>query len=72
MSSKITQEQKLQLLGLITLARQHSKIVDDVHNSITQFVGVDDSVLHDAIWDYDMDFEKALKDSQIEVEDAAA
>lgn len=72
MTKKITPEQKLQLLGLVTLGRQHYKVVDEVRDAITNIIGVDDSVLHDAAWDYDMDFEKALSDSQIEVENAPA
>ncbi len=68
--TKITPEQKLQLLGLVTLARQHYRIVDQVRDGITEIIGKDDSVLHDACWDYDTDFEKALADSEIEVENA--
>ena len=69
---KITNQQKLELLGLVTLARQHYKVVDQVRDAITEIIGEEDSVLHDSAWDYDIDFEKALKDSKIEVEDATA
>lgn len=69
---KITQEQKLQLLGLVTLAQQHYKIVDEVRDAITQIIGKDDSILHDAAWDYNIDFNKALADSDIEVENATS
>lgn len=69
---KITEQEKLQLLGLVTLARQHYKVVDEVRDAITKIVGVDDTVLHDSAWDYDVDFEQALKDSEIEVESATS
>lgn len=70
--TKITEEQKLQLLGLLTLGRQHYKIIDQVRSAMTKIIGEEDTVLHDTIWDYDVDFEKALHDSQIEVEDATS
>jgi hypothetical protein len=70
--TKITAQQKLELLGLITLARQHYRVVDDVRDAITKIIGEEDSVLHDSAWDYDVNFEKALKDSEVEVEDATA
>jgi hypothetical protein len=67
---KITEQQKLELLGLVTLARQHYRVVDQVRDAITAIIGEEDSVLHDAAWDYDVKFEKALQDSQVEVENA--
>ena len=72
MTKTITEIEKLQLLGLVTLARQHYKIVDEVRDAITLLIGKDDSVLHDSAWDYDVDFDKALADSGIEVENATA
>lgn len=70
--TKITDEQKLQLLGLVTLARQHNKVADDVVKAITKIIGTDDSQVHDATWEQDADFDEALKNSDIEVEDATS
>jgi hypothetical protein len=70
MSKVITQAEKLQLLGLVTLGRKHDKIVNQVREGITEIIGTDDSQVHDAIWEHDADFEKALSNAGIEVENA--
>jgi hypothetical protein len=70
MSRTITQAEKLQLLGLVTLGRRHNKIASQVSDAITEIIGTDDSQVHDATWEQDADFEEALKNSGIEVEDA--
>lgn len=70
MRKSITEIERLQLLGLVTLARQHYKIVDQARDAISLIIQEDDSLLHDAVWDYDTDFDKSLASMGIEVEDA--
>lgn len=72
MRKSITEAEKLQLLGLVTLARQHYKIVDQVRDAISSIIQEEDSLLHDALWDYDTNFDKSLASMGIKVEDAAA
>lgn len=68
----ITQEEKLQLLGLVTLGQQHYKMVDQVRDAMTAVLGDDDTLLHEVVWDYDRSFEDALKGMGIEVGDASS
>lgn len=72
MKTKITQNEKLQLLGLVTLGQQHYKVTDLVRDAITEIVENDDTLLHEAVWDYDRNFDEALKQMNIEVTDAAS
>lgn len=69
MSKVITQSQKMQLLGLLTLARSHQAIVTQVEKEIRVVSGDDSDLLLDAIYNPDEDFEEVLKAAEIEVHD---
>jgi len=72
MRKNITENERLQLIGLVTLARQHYKVVDQARDAISALIEEDDSLLHDATWEYDMNLDKAIHDMGVEVTDAAS
>lgn len=69
MKKSITALERLQLLGLLTLARQHNKIVDQTRDAITLIIEEDDSLVHDAIWGYDVDLDKCLDNMGIKIKE---
>lgn len=72
MRTTITENERLQLLGLLTLGQQHYKTIDSVREAIENIIEDPDggSLLSDAIWDYETDIDKILKNMNIEVENA--
>lgn len=72
MKKIITPNERLQLLGLLTLAQQHAKIADQAREAIEKII--DDiggySLLTDAIYEERAHIDKMLSDMGIEVEDA--
>lgn len=69
MKKVINTSEKMQLLGLLTLARHHQAIVTEVEKQI-RLVSKDDSdLLLDAIYNPEEDFEAVLKAAEIEVKD---
>jgi len=74
MRTTITEQEKLQLLGLLTLGQQHNKIVDQVREAIEKVIEDPNgySQLVDAIWEYETDIDKLLRNMGIEVENATA
>ena len=69
MKTTITQNEYLQIVGLMTLARNHQKIVDDCNDAMSEIVGDDEkySLLTDAMYD-STDVDTALKNMNITVE----
>lgn len=67
----ITKDQRLQLLGLLTLARDHAKKMTEVERAIHRIIGKDDSsylsYFSDAIFD-ERDIDEILKLEEITVE----
>ena len=63
----ITKQEKLQLLGLVTLGRQHYKMVDSVRDAISEIIEDEDTNIHDMTWEYDKDLDHVLKDMGIQV-----
>jgi hypothetical protein len=55
MKTEITKEEYLQLVGLLTLARQHKKMVDEIEEAMKQVIGEEADYGHcgDAIWEND-------------------
>lgn len=69
MKKTITQSERLQLLGLLTLARSHRVTVDKCEDEMNKIVEVENySHLTDAIYD-ENDFDQVLKKMEIEVTD---
>lgn len=70
MKKIITQSEKIQLLGLLTLARQHWKIVNQCNSAMCGIIGSDDfndaGLLSDAVYD-DTDIDSILRNMEIEV-----
>jgi hypothetical protein len=69
MKTTITQSEKMQLLGLVTLARSHNKIIDLANNEMSRIIEAEDnySLLTDIVYDEDVDFDETLKNMEIEV-----
>lgn len=69
----ISESERLQLLGLLTLARQHSQIVDQCSDGIDEILEVQGfekggTHLHDSIWDKSAeDFDSTLKKMGIKI-----
>lgn len=65
----ITEQQRLELMGLIALGRQHYRVIDQVYDGITKIVGEEGSHLHDAVFEIEktVDIDKLLALSEIEV-----
>jgi hypothetical protein len=55
MKTEITQEEYWQLVGLLTLARQHKQMVDEIEKAMRKITGEKDVYGHcgDAIWEND-------------------
>lgn len=70
MKTTITEGEKLQLLGLLTLGRSHNKIVNQVNDEMARIVGDEDkySALTDAVYD-EADIDEVLKNMEITVEE---
>ena len=66
----ITQDEKLQLMGIMALAKSHQKVVDECYDGITRIVGEESTHIHDSIYeDISMvEFDKLLERADIEVE----
>jgi len=72
MKKEITKNEELQLIGLITLAKKHYKIVSDCEKEMEKIVGGDDEyggLLSDNVYSRDDndDVSSALKDMGIKV-----
>jgi len=68
MSKLITNNQRLELLGLLTLARKHREIVDQCDEAMAEIAGVEvGEHLTDAIYD-NIDLATALARMDIEVQ----
>lgn len=73
MSKSITTQEKLQLLGLLTLGIQHQKIVNQVEEAMAKISGEEiGGHLSDAVYEGDTDIDKILVNIGIEVTDASA
>ena len=70
--NRITKNQKLQLLGLVTLAIEHYKIIDQSRDAISDILGEEDTQVHDMLYDdvanVPRELSKALKNMDIKVE----
>lgn len=72
MRTTITDAERLQLLGLITLGQKHYRMVDEIRDNISEILEDEDkdSRLTDATWDYpNSDIDELLKIMGIEVID---
>lgn len=72
MKTKITTQEKLQLLGLFTLANQHAKKVQEAERAMADLLEHDDPYvdhLSDEAYNDAPDFNGALKRMGIEVKD---
>ena len=70
MKKVITQSEKMQLLGLLTLARERAKIINLAEKSIASILESEYDYLDwfsDAIWDDSISFEDVLKRMKINV-----
>jgi len=68
MSKTITNNQRLELLGLLTLARKHREIVDQCDEAMAEIAGVEvGGLLSDAIYE-PVDLDTTLARMGIEVE----
>lgn len=68
MSKQITEDEKLALVGLITLGRQHYRMVDEVYEALTKRLGEDGTNIHDALYEQDaLDIDDLLEKNNIEV-----
>lgn len=74
MSKSITENQKLQLVGLLTLGIQHQKIVTQVEESIAELTDTEvGGHLSDALYGSDkFDVDKLLELEGVEIKDATA
>lgn len=70
MKKVITADEKLQLMGILALAKQHQKIVDECYDGITRIIDEDSSLIHDSIYEEInmVDFDKLIERTGIEVE----
>lgn len=69
MRKQITKVEEMQLLGLLTLARQYYKTVDAADHAMRKILEDEDDYgnqLSDAIFD-DSDFNQVLKNMEVEV-----
>ena len=70
MKKVITQSEKMQLLGLLTLAREHRKIVVLAERASADILEHEDEYLDhysDAIWDDSISLDNVLKNMKIKV-----
>lgn len=67
MKKAITQNEKYQLIGLLTLAQKHYQMISLLTTAMSKIIDEDDSILHDAIYDGDADIDNMLKVMDIEV-----
>lgn len=71
MSKKITQSEKLQLLGLLALGIKHQKLVTEVEHAMNKITGDElGGHLNEAIYNEDFDIDTILENMEIGVEDA--
>ena len=68
MTKKITQQEYLSILGLMTLAREAGKTVNKCDKTMNDIIGEEFSLLSNEIWE-ERDVASILKDMKIEVED---
>lgn len=69
----ITESEKLQLLGLLTLGIQHQQIVNQVEDAMAKITDTEaGSLLGDALYEGSTDIDTVLQNMGIEVRDAAA
>lgn len=70
MKTTITSTEKLQLLGILTLAQKHQRIIDECTQLMREILEDEDndSLLIDAIWD-GTEFEAVLKDMGVTTTD---
>lgn len=70
--NRITKSQKLQLLGLVTLAVEHYKIIDQARDAMSDILGEEDTHVHDMLYEdvanVPRELNKALKNMGIKVE----
>lgn len=69
MKKTITSSEKMQLLGLLTLARKHQGIVNLIEEEIRSISQDDSDLLLDAIYNPGEELETVLKAAEIEVKD---
>lgn len=71
MKTSITTAEKYQLLGLLTLGRQHGKTIKELEEAAKEILEAEDlwdlGNFSDAIWDSDVTISAILKDIGIEV-----
>lgn len=72
MKNRITNNEKLQLLGLLTLAIQHQQLVILSEKAMCQILEVENpngyaGCLSDAIYDGNLDIDSILKNMEIKV-----
>lgn len=73
MRKYITESEKLQLLGLLTLGIQHKQIVDQVEVAMARITDTEPgSLLGDALYEGSTDIDTILKNMGVEVRDATA
>jgi hypothetical protein len=69
MKTTITEGERLQLWGLITLGRKYQKMSDEIRIIIGEIIEEDDSLLGDSLYDYSdpNDIDRIIKDLNIKV-----
>jgi len=65
----ITQDEKLQLMGIMALANSHYKIIDQCYDQLTKILGEESTHLHDSLYEQIsmVEFDKLLENAGIEV-----
>jgi hypothetical protein len=73
MKTTITEQERLQLLGLLTLGIKHQRIVNQVDDAIAEIVQEETgNLLSDAVYDGNDDIDHVLKNMGITVETSDA
>lgn len=74
MRKNITKNERLQLLGLLTLAQQHYRIEKQASEAIDEILEDEEhySLLTDAVYEDNTNIDKILQNMGIEIKDATA
>lgn len=66
----ITQDEKLQLMGIMALANSHYKIIDQCYDQVTKILGEESTHIHDSLYEQVsmVQFDALLEKAGIEVE----